>query len=122
LRTPNWWQKTEIRRTTHSTNEHTGRYTLCKAWHTNQQSWRLCTSDNQKYSQRYTMAHSCKTSTKGLETKNITKSYIMAHIYLSESKTNCWLSGSCKAFASSRRSALTIDILPHTTCNKVTNY
>lgn len=36
--------------------------------------------------------------------------------HLSDSNTKCWLSGSLSAFAKSRFSASTIEILPHTTC------
>lgn len=38
-------------------------------------------------------------------------------MYLSDSKTKCWLSMSCRAFASNLLSASTIEILPQVTCN-----
>lgn len=41
--------------------------------------------------------------------------YIYITNYLSDSKTNCWLSGSLSAFAKSLLSASIMDILPQTT-------
>lgn len=84
-----------------------------------QWSWHLFPSDTCTHNQSSVMGCNCQ---KGCQYALNTSSIglwnyfrITEFNHLSESKTKCWLSGSCSAYARSLFSASTIDILPHKT-------